>query len=69
MEKDVEKQVLEELESINQTLQDMNENNKKKNPPILFDILKSLFVGVFVVGPIIAVVIVVVQILGSWVFN
>ncbi len=69
MEKDAEKQILEELKNINQTLEDINENNKKENSPIIFDILKSLFVGVFVVGPVIAIVIVVVQILGSWVLN
>ncbi|UOQ92737.1 hypothetical protein MUO14_20320 [Halobacillus shinanisalinarum] len=70
MERDTEKQILEELKNINQSLEDIKEkNNDIESSPIIFDIVKSLLIGILIVGPAIAVVMVIFQILISWMFN
>ncbi|WP_431802317.1 hypothetical protein [Halobacillus andaensis] len=65
MEKDTEKQILEELRNINQSIQDVN-SKEKESYPTVYDIIRSLLIGVLIVGPAIAVVIGVFQIIGSW---
>ncbi|UOR10644.1 hypothetical protein [Halobacillus amylolyticus] len=69
IERDTEKQILEELKNINQSLQDINEGNNDEKSPLIFDIVKSLLIGVLIVGPAIAVVMVFFQVLGIWMFN
>ncbi|WP_181350868.1 hypothetical protein [Thalassobacillus sp. CUG 92003] len=68
MEKETERQILNELNNINQSLQDMNEkiDNDSKPPSIIWDIIKSLLIGVFILGPALAVVVGIFQILASW---
>ncbi|MCF6409799.1 hypothetical protein [Pseudalkalibacillus salsuginis] len=66
MERNLEKEILDELKSINQSLQKLTEkNNEVKQPSILIDIVKSLLVGICIVGPAIAVLYGLFQILGS----
>ncbi|WP_221567892.1 hypothetical protein [Alkalihalobacillus sp. TS-13] len=68
MENNTEKQILEELKSINQSLQSLiSETTEMKQPPLILDILKSLFIGVCVVAPALAVLYGLFQILGSWI--
>ncbi|MGP4081111.1 hypothetical protein ACTWQL_14475 [Pseudalkalibacillus sp. R45] len=68
MEKSTEKQILEELKSINQSLQSLKaEATEVKQPPLIVDILKSLFIGVCVVAPALAILYGIMLILGSWI--
>ncbi|WP_261129749.1 hypothetical protein [Bacillus sp. Marseille-Q3570] len=68
MENNTEKQILEELKSINQSLKSLKaEATEVKQPPLIVDILKSLFIGVCVVAPAIAILYGLFQILGSWI--
>lgn len=73
MEKNTEDQILNELKNINHSLQEINEKidneESKRKGPSLTDILRSLLIGVFIVGPAIVVVILIFQILGTWIFN
>ncbi|WP_408009930.1 hypothetical protein ACJROX_06435 [Pseudalkalibacillus sp. A8] len=67
MEDNTDKKILEELRSINQSLKEIMENQQEViQPPILNDTVKSLFIGVFIVGPAIAILYGLFQILGSW---
>ncbi|MCP3027083.1 hypothetical protein [Halobacillus sp. A5] len=68
MEKDTEKQILEELRNINQSIQNVN-SKEKESYPTVYDIIRSLLIGILIVGPAIAVVIGVFQLLGSWILN
>jgi hypothetical protein len=74
MEKETEQQVLKELKSINQSLEKINskiDEIEKDGKPgfVLGDLLKSLLIGVLVIGPVIAVIIVASQVVGSWLFG
>ncbi|WP_156289802.1 hypothetical protein [Oceanobacillus salinisoli] len=74
MEKNTESQILDELKNINKSLQDMNEKLDKtdsdgKPSIIIWDIIRSLLIGVFIVGPAIAVVIVLFQVISGLIFN
>ena len=74
MDKNTENQILNELKNINKTLQDLNKridtfDSESKRPFILWDILRSLLIGVFIVGPAIVVVITIFQILVTWIFH
>lgn len=62
MEKDTEQQILEELKDINESLQDINkQGNDKKISSLVFDVIRSLLIGVLIVGPALAVVILIFQ--------
>ncbi|MCP3032476.1 hypothetical protein LF817_14205 [Halobacillus sp. A1] len=69
MEKETEDQILNELKNINKSLEDMNEkiDSDGKPPFIIGDIIKSLLIGILILGPAIAVAIGIFQILGSWI--
>lgn len=72
MEKDTEKQILNELENINKALQDIHkkldtQKNEEERPFGIGDILKSLLIGVFVVGPAIVVIVAIIMIVGYWI--
>lgn len=74
MEKDTESQILDELKNINKSLQEMNIkidniDSDGKPPFIIWDIIRSLLIGVFIVGPAIVVAVVIFQIISSWIFN
>ncbi|MFA9557588.1 hypothetical protein ACERII_09810 [Evansella sp. AB-rgal1] len=74
MEKDTENQILNELKNINKSLHDINikiDNIDSEGKPtfILWDVIRSLLIGVFIVGPAIVVVVVIIQIISSWIFN
>jgi hypothetical protein len=74
MEKNTENQILDELKNINYSLQYMNKridtfDSGGKRPFILWDILRSMLIGVFIVGPAIVVVIIILQIVGTWLFH
>ncbi|GGK02546.1 hypothetical protein GCM10007063_26070 [Lentibacillus kapialis] len=62
MENDTEKQILNELKNINQSLQEFNkQNNDKKLSSLLYDVIQSLLIGFLIVGPALAVVMVIFQ--------
>jgi len=62
MENDTEKQILEELKEINQSLQEMKEeNNHKKTSSVIFSGIGSFLVGFLVVACAMAVVTVIFQ--------
>ncbi|KAB2336602.1 hypothetical protein F7731_09565 [Cytobacillus depressus] len=74
MEKDTENQILNELKNINKSLQDINKrvdniDSESERPFGIWDVLKSLLIGVLIVGPAIIVVITIFQIAGTWVFR
>ncbi|WP_087974954.1 hypothetical protein [Oceanobacillus rekensis] len=74
MEKDTEQQILEELKDINKSLENMNnmieEVDRDGKPSfIIYDLIRSLLIGIVIVGPAIAVVIIVFQVLYSWLFG
>lgn len=74
MENETEKQILNELKSMNKSLQEMNEkidniDSDGKPSSLVWDIIKSLLIGVFILGPAIVVVISLFQLIGSWLFN
>lgn len=74
MENNTEKQILEELRNINKSLEHMDSkidpiDRGGKTGFIVWDIIRSLLIGVVIVGPAIAVTIIVFQILYSWLFG
>ena len=74
MEKNTEQQILEELKTINKSIQEMNSkiddlNRDGKPISILWHMLKSFVIGILIVGPVIAIVIILIQIIGNWTFN
>ncbi|MDQ0298251.1 hypothetical protein J2S78_000659 [Salibacterium salarium] len=74
MEKDTESKILDELKNINKSLHNMDKkindiDSDGKPPIIIWDIIKSLLIGVFIVGPSIAVVLIIFQVISSWMFN
>lgn len=74
LEKETEIQILNELKSMNKSLQEMNEkidniDSDGKPASLLWDIIKSLLIGVFILGPAIIVVMSLFQLIGSWLFN
>ncbi|MBP3951708.1 hypothetical protein [Bacillus suaedae] len=74
MENETEKQILKELKSMNKSLQEMNKkidniDSDGKPSSLLWDISKSLLIGVFILGPAIVVVMSLFQLIGSWLFN
>lgn len=74
MEKDTEQRILEELKNINKSLDNINnkidEVDKDGKPSfIIWDLIKSLLIGIIIVGPAIAVAIIVFQFLYSWLFG
>ncbi|RDI42185.1 hypothetical protein [Falsibacillus pallidus] len=57
MENNTEKQILNELQKISHALKELNEKLEEDKPSfVLWDMLKSLLIGLFIVGPGIAVV-------------
>lgn len=74
VENNTEKQILEELRNINKSLKHMDnkmdtlEGEGKPNF-IIWDIIRSLLIGVVIVGPAIAVAIIVFQVLYNWLFG
>lgn len=59
MERETLREIQNELKNINEKLNSINQKldeNDEKNVPIFFVILKSLLVGMFIVGPVIAVI-------------
>ncbi|MDL4839747.1 hypothetical protein [Aquibacillus rhizosphaerae] len=73
MEKDTERQILEELKNINRSLQGMNEkidsiDDEGKTSSIIWDIIKSLLIGFLILGPGIAVAMGLFQLIHSWFF-
>ncbi|NRD79039.1 hypothetical protein HPT25_16900 [Bacillus sp. BRMEA1] len=72
MEKETEKQILNELKNISQSLESINiklENNEEKPFYTVWLIVKSLLIGIFVVGPAIVIVIGIFMIIISWLSN
>lgn len=74
MGNNTEKQILEELRNINKSLEHMDnkiDTLEEEGKPgfIIWDIIKSLLIGVVIVGPAIAVAIIVFQVLYSWLFG
>ena len=74
MEKNTEQQILEELKTINKSIQEINSkiddlDRDGKPISILWDMLKSFVIGILIVGPVIAIVIILIQIIGNWTFN
>lgn len=62
MDKNMEKQILDELKNINQSLQEVNNQNDDKKPSsLIYDVIRSLLIGFLIAGPAIAVVMVVFQ--------
>lgn len=61
MEKDTEKQILEELEKMNQSLQEVKQNDSKEPSSLIYDVIRSLLIGLLIVGPAMAIVIVIFQ--------
>ncbi|SDJ15506.1 hypothetical protein [Salimicrobium halophilum] len=61
---DKEDEILEELKKTNRLL----EEQKDEVTPFqaVMDMVKSLLLGVLIVGPILAVIIVLFQLIGSW---
>jgi len=71
MQNDTEKQILNELRNINNSLEHMNnkiDTLEKEGKPgsIIWDVMRSLLIGVVIVGPAIAVAMIVFQIIYSW---
>lgn len=74
MENNTEKQILEELRKINKSLEHMDnkiDTLEEEGKPgfIIWDIIRSLLIGVVIVGPAIAVAIIVFQVLYNWLFG
>jgi len=76
MEKDTENQILEELRSINKSLEHLNrkidgadDRGDEKPGFLLWDVIKSLLIGIFIVGPALAVTVTMVLVLYSWFFG
>ena len=74
MEKNTEQQILEELKTINKSIQEINSkiddlDRDGKPISILWGMLKSFVIGILIVGPVIAIVIILIQIIGNWTFN
>lgn len=74
MGKDTESQILDELKKINRSIQNMNEkinhiDSDGKPPIIIWDIIKSLLIGAVIVGPSIAVALIIFQFISSLLFN
>ena len=67
-------QILEELKTINKSIQEINSkiddlDRNGKPISILWGMLKSFVIGILIVGPVIAIVIILIQIIGNWTFN
>ena len=71
VDKNTESEILSELKNINKSLQDMNKkiDDSDGKPSLIWDVIKSLLIGVFIVGPGIAVAIGIYQIISSWIIN
>lgn len=74
MENNTEKQILVELRRINKSLEKMDSridtlDGDGKPRYIIWDIIRSLLIGVIIVGPAIAGAIIVFQVLYSWLFG
>ncbi|WP_461182660.1 hypothetical protein [Virgibacillus kimchii] len=74
MEKDTEEQILQELKHINTSLEHINsklEDADKDDKPsfIISDIIKSLLIGIVIVGPALAVVVIGFFIVYNWLFG
>ena len=74
MENNTEKQILEELRKINKSLEHMDnkiDTLEEEGKPgfIIWDIIRSLLIGVVIVGPAISVAIIVFQVLYNWLFG
>lgn len=73
MEDNTENQILEELKSINKSLEQMNEKidhiDSDEDTSTSGDILKSLLVGLILVGPVAAIIVVVWQVIQNLFFS
>ncbi|WP_157052458.1 hypothetical protein [Ornithinibacillus contaminans] len=65
LEKNTEEQILSDLQEIKQSLQELNARSASeqegKPSTILWDIIKSLLIGVCILGPALAIVLVLFQ--------
>ncbi|MFC7063434.1 hypothetical protein [Halobacillus seohaensis] len=70
MDESKEDQILQELKNINQKLdnRESHDDLDGKSGNIIFDIIKSLLIGTMIIGPALAVVIVVVPYIFNWLF-
>ncbi|WP_335872129.1 hypothetical protein [Bacillus sp. 2205SS5-2] len=67
MDTDKEQQIMDELQIIKHTLQELkDETNNDKPPHILLDIVRSLLIGLFLVGPAAVGIIGLILVIGSW---
>lgn len=66
IEKSTEEQMLEELKSINRRLKAMEDEGDERPSVVIFDMVKSFFTGVLIVG-VIAVGFGLLQVLSSWI--
>lgn len=73
MEKNTEKKILEELKNINNSLEEINEKidyiNAGGDESTLWDTLKTLLIGLILVGPVVAIILVIWQIIQNWILN
>lgn len=74
MDMDKENQILNELKNINKSIQELNNkidniDSDGKPPLIIWGLIKSLLIGVFILGPAIAIAMTIFQLIGSFFFN
>ena len=73
MENNTEQQILEELRDIKASLEHMDNKiealEEEKPGFIIWDVIRSLLIGVVIVGPAIAIAIILFQVLYSWLFG
>lgn len=74
MKSDTEEQILEELRNLNKSMERLERkvdiiDEDGKPVFVLWDMLKSLLIGVVIVGPTIAVIVAVLYVLYSWLFG
>ncbi|SES01531.1 hypothetical protein SAMN04487944_11527 [Gracilibacillus ureilyticus] len=72
MEKNTETQILNELKMVNQKLNEMNwklDDIDSESRTSLWNIFRSLLIGILLVGPCIAIAIGLLQIVYTWIFK
>ncbi|SIS44855.1 hypothetical protein [Salimicrobium flavidum] len=60
-----EERILEELKETNRLLKEQKEEVSPFQP--VMDMIKHLFIGALIVGPILAIIIVLFQLIGHWI--
>lgn len=73
MDGDSNKEILNELKEMNQSLRSLHEKMDKQEEKVgplqaIFDMIKSLLIGFLVIGPVIAIIYGLFHILSSYVF-